>query len=318
MKSAIRMLGIILLAGVTGGAFAYDLPPLNLGFTSFIDAAPPAGNGWYFSQYVQHYQADKFKDKSGNTIGFPGPDVNVTVGLTQAIYISEFQLLGGNAGINFILPEVSPHLSYDAPGPFPRAGDSGFGDLLVGPFIQWPPVMGENGPKFFQRVELQLILPSGKYDRNRAINPGSNFWSFDPYWTGTYFFTPDLTASVRAHYLWNGVNDEPNNGGDPDPVFRAARHTRAGQAFHMNFAAEYAVTPQLRLGFNGYYLKQTTDSEADGKDVKGRREQVLGLGAGGMYSFSKDNHLIFNYYRETAVENRTEGDRFNFRWVHHF
>ena len=153
MKTAIRMLGILLLSGVMDGAYAYDLPALNLGFTTFIDAAPPAGNGWYFSQYVQHYRADKFKDKNGNTIGLPDPEVNVTVGLTQAIFISEFQLLGGNAGINFILPEVSPHASYDVANPnFPHAGDSGFGDLLVGPFIQWPPVMGPNGPKFFQRV----------------------------------------------------------------------------------------------------------------------------------------------------------------------
>lgn len=84
-------------------------------------------------------------------------------------------MLGGNIGINFILPEVSPHLSYGAAGPFPQAGSSGFGDLLVEPFIQWPPVMGENGSKFFQRVELQLLLPTGEYDRNREVNPGSNF-----------------------------------------------------------------------------------------------------------------------------------------------
>ncbi len=296
-------------------ARAYDLPPINLGFTSFLDAAPPAGNGWYFTQYIQQYHADKFKDNNGNTMGLPSPKVNVTVGLSQAIYISEYQWLGANAGLDVILPEVSAHTGYAVGNSaFPQAADSGFGDLLIGPFLQWPPVMGANGPKFFQRVELQMILPTGEYDANKEINPGSNFWSFDPYWSGTYFVTPDLTASVRAHYLWNGVNDDPNRG------FKAlgGETTRAGQAFHTNFAVEYAVTPQLRLGLDGYYLKQTTDTQMNGTDVADRREQVLGLGVGGMYSFSKDDHIFFNFYEETAAKNRTEGERYNLRYVHHF
>ncbi len=314
MKSFFRWVVACVLSGFLGSAMAYDLPPLNLGFTTFLDAAPPAGNGWYFSQYVQQYHSDRFKDNHGRRLLPPGAneDLDVTVGLTQAIYVSDFQLLGGNAGINFILPEVIPHLSLDMPIPL-QDGEAGFGDLLVGPFIQWPPVMGSDGPKFFQRIELQLILPTGKYDNNREINPGSNFWSFDPYWTGTYFFTPNLTASVRAHYLWNGKNDDPNRGFGP-----TARSTRAGQAFHMNFAGEYAVTPQFRLGLNGYYLKQTTDTEMNGDNIKGRKERVLGLGLGGMYSFSQNNHIFFNFYDESLVENRPDGQRYNFRYVHHF
>lgn len=82
MKILFRCSAAVLLAGLSVHVHAYDLPPLNLGFTSFIDAAPPAGNGWYFSQYVQHYHADKFKDSSGNTMGLPSPKVDVTVGLT--------------------------------------------------------------------------------------------------------------------------------------------------------------------------------------------------------------------------------------------
>jgi hypothetical protein len=302
-----------LIAGVTllaASSFvqAYDLPPVNLGGTSFLDVAPNPP-GLYILQYLQQYHSNKFKDGNGKTIPLSNPDLDVTLGITQLIYGSDQEFLGGKLGIQTFLPELSPHTSYSVPNGGPQAGDSGFGDLVVGPFITWGPLMGG---KLFHRIELTTIIPTGNYDRNREINPGSNIWSFNPFWSATYFFTPELSASIRAHYLWNGKNNDPNRG------FGAAHDVRPGQAYHLNLAAEYAFTPQFRLGLNAYWLKSTTDTEVDGHDVDGHREQVLGLGVGGVYSFSQKNHLFFNYYNESKAENRTEGQRYNMRFVHSF
>ena len=316
LRTVITLAVVCLGLGITGlpAANAYDLPPVNLGFTSFLDGGPPAGPGLYFQQYFQYYNSDTFKDKDGKTIPFPKPDLNAYISLTQLIYQSNQPILfGGKWGVDLIVPVVGFDLSYGAPGPFPDANDSGIGDILVGPYIQWDPVMGKNGPIFMHRIELQTTFPTGKYDRNKELNPGSNSYTFNPYWAATLFLTPQWTASTRIHYLWNSENDEPNRG------FGAAKKTQAGQAIHLNYATEYEIIPHmLRAGINGYYLKQITDTQADGKSVAGSKEQVFAIGPGLLFSFSQNDHLFFNAYFEMAAENRTQGNRFNFRWTHHF
>lgn len=299
---------------------AYDLPGVNLGFTSFLDGAPPAGQGFYFSQYIQYWNADKFADNDGDRL-FPSSaneDLSAWISLSQFIYQSDQELLfGGKWGVDLIIPYLSLDLDYgvDDTSGFPEDNGGGLGDIVIGPYLQWDPIMGENGPIFMHRFELQMILPTGKYDENRELNPGSNFFSFNPYWAGTLFITPSVTASTRIHYLWNAKNNNPNR----NFTANGANDTQAGHAIHLNFDMAYEVLPkQLRVGINSYYLKQISDTQVNGNDVGGRREQVFGIGPGAVYHFSQNDHIFFNYYFESLAENRPYGDRFNLRFVHHF
>ena len=300
---------LVLSCGVTQQTLAQALPSVNLGFTSFLDGGPPAGPGLYYQQYAQYFSSHKFRDAHGNELNY---DVDVFVSLNQFIYQSDQPvLLDGKWGADLIIPFVS----IDGEGAIPplRANDSGLGDILFGPFIQWDPVMGENGPVFMQRVEFQLIFPTGKYDHNHELNPGSNVFSFNPYYACTWFFAPGWTASTRIHYLWNDENDDPSN-----RLYPGADNVQPGQAIHANFAVAYAVVPdKLRVGLNGYYLEQITDSKVDGVSRFGH-ERVLGLGPGAVWHISRDNHVFFNLYFESQVENRPEGIRGQVRWTHHF
>ncbi|AMV71984.1 transporter [Desulfuromonas carbonis] len=298
-KAILVAAALLLLPLFTTPAAAFDQPSVNLGFTSFLDGGPPAGPGFYFTEYIQYYTADKLAD-----LPIPDPSVDVWVSLNQCIYQSNQALIGGGKwGVDLIVPIVS--IDSD---PLPDNG-TGLGDILVGPYLQWDPVMGKSGPLFMQRVELQMIFPTGKYDSDKALNPGSNFFSFNPYWAATLFVTPKLTTSWRLHYLWNAKNDEP---------FGGASDAQAGQAVHGNFAAAYEVVPKmLRLGVNGYFFKQLTDSQVNGSDVAGK-ERVLAIGPGALLSFSQDTHLFLNAYFETNAAYRSEGERYLVRLVHHF
>lgn len=295
------MLGAAILAV---SAYGYDQPAVNLGFTSFLDGGPPAGPGWYYAQYVQFYTADTLPD-----LPFPGdPKLDAWIGISQLIYQSEKScpITGAKIGLNLMVPYVDFDL--DAAGT-PLTAQDGMGDLVVGPFLQWDPMMGDKGPVFMHRVELQMILPTGEYDNQVAINPGSDVFSFNPYWAATWFAANRCTVSWRLHYLWNEKNTDPNLPGVDE--------LRAGQAIHANFATDYAVLDHVRIGVNGYYFKQVEDSKVNGTSVDGK-EQVLGLGPGVLWSFNQDNHLFLNAYFEMDAENRPEGDRFNLRYVHHF
>jgi hypothetical protein len=88
-------LGCLILAVLLSQpAAAYDLPSLNLGFTSFLDGAPPAGPGWYAQQYVQFYRSAKLKDADGDNALIPTPtglrtaEVGANIGISQVVYQS--------------------------------------------------------------------------------------------------------------------------------------------------------------------------------------------------------------------------------------
>jgi anthranilate 1,2-dioxygenase (deaminating, decarboxylating) large subunit len=303
---------VVLILLSAGPVFALGQPNVNLGFTSFLDGAPPAGPGFYLSEYLQYYTADRINDEDGSK-GLD-VDIDVWVLMNQLIYQSDQEILfGGKWGLNVMLPVVSLDMGSNPPG-FKDNG-TGLGDLLIGPYIQWDPIMGEKGPLMVNRIELQTIFPTGKYDSDKLLNPGSNHFSFNPYWAATVFLGPKATVSWRLHYLWNDKNDDFSFGG----LMPTDVDLEPGDAVHANFTAAYEVMPkQLRLGINGYWFDQISDTKVDGKKDKSLEEKVFAIGPGLVWHFSQDTHLFVNAYFETDAESRPEGERYNMRFVHHF
>ena len=227
---------------------------------------------------------------------------------------TEVPFLKAKPAFDILVPAVLSDFSTTAPVPAPSASHGGIGDLLIGPALQFDPIMGEKGPLFVHRLEFQFIIPTGQYSASHQINPGSNFFSFEPYWAGTLFLGEKTAASFRTHYLWNAQNNNPS------AILGAnVKNTRAGEAFHANFTLDHEIIEKkLRVGLNGYWLQQTTNAEANGASVPNTRERVVGIGPGFLLSFSERSHLFFNYFWEMGAENRPEGNRLTLRYVHKF
>lgn len=307
-KKIVGTLGVLMSSSVFAGA----LPTVNLGLSSFVDGAVPAGPGWYAQTYVQNYSADSIRDANGDKIPLPKSDLDYMSVVQQISYMGEKKVAGGHWGVNMLIP-VLAHVDIDD-GLNNQAikAQRGLADMMLAPFVQFDPIMGENGPVFAQRFEFQVNLPTGKYSKDKDINPGANAFSLDPYWAATYWINPKWTVSTRIHYLFNFKNNDPNyTYGDADNI-------QAGQAAHANFATSYAISPHLRLGVNGYWLKQLTENKVDGVKQKDTKEQVWAIGPGVMYSFDKEDHLAANLYFEQDAKNRPQGNSLILRYTHHF
>lgn len=297
----------------SGPARGYDQPLLNFGLTNVLDGAVP-GPGTYFFEYVQIYQSDEFKDHDGNDI--PGnPRNGFVLSMNQLAHISTRTVLGGNLGIDFLLPvgSLTADGTFGPGGPPISANPGPLGDAIIGPFIQWFPHKLLGRP-FLHRFELDVIVPTGHYDRKYTINPGANLWTIEPYYAFTWFLTPKLSTSWRLHYTYNTEND------DPWEVLQGLGITevKPGQLFHCNYSLEYEVVKNLRIAAAGYYLKQLTDTEFNGSEVPDRKEQVFAVGP--VVHWITKGGVVFALKTafESSVENRPQGSRTTFRMIYKF
>ena len=157
------------------------LPGMNLGQTSFLDGK--ALPGTLFQQFVNIYEADDFMDANGHRRPLDNR-LRTLLATSHFAHISQHQLFGAYYGAEILVPVLLADPDFE-----PHAGSAnGLGNLIVSPFIlQWPQTELFGRP-YWQRLNLAFQLPTGRYDRHRAINPGSNHWSFNPHYALTWEF----------------------------------------------------------------------------------------------------------------------------------
>lgn len=274
------------------------LPPVNLGDSTFRDGI--AEPGWMLQQTLSAYRAERFRDGGGHR-SEASPGVASIALLAQASHLSQRRVLGAYWGGEVIVPVAHARVT-SAAGTKLHA--SGVGDLFISPLIlQWPETRLAGRP-FWQRINLNVTLPTGRRGRPARPDPGSNVWQFNPHYAFTWEASSEWEISGRLHYLWTSANRDPGPGTD-------ASEARAGHAVHLNAAISRSVKGNVRIGGSMYLLVQVGDDRIDGVAQSGR-ERVLGVGPALSWKRGRTS-LHAAAHVEALAKDRSEGTRISLR-----
>ena len=194
------------------------------------------------------------------------------------------------------LPYAKVKIGFDAQTPtgsLRRQGtESGVGDALLAPVT-----LGWHSPRYHQMAGVYFYLPTGEYDPARLANPGRGYFAWAPVYWFTWFPADGFEISGNATYVFNSKN--------PDTQYTS------GKEAGLDYGIGYDATPAWQVGVSGYLYKQVTNDKQNGQVVgDGRRGQVVAIGPFIRYHPSKDFGVTLKWQSESAVENRTQGNRF--------
>ena len=318
------------------------------------DMTAPLVPGWYVQVPLVHYHASKLKggDRDQATaptatdaipaFGVPAqPNLRSRIGvqadtyalLPRLTYLSPTRVLGANIGFTAMLPLVNRQARFTASPIFegsvfasgPAAAlqstvtsninarvsasqngnESGVGDLELSPLLHW-----EIGDNQAVTVAPTVVLPTGKYDVRRRVNPGfGKYYTFRP--SVQYSFIGDgWDVGVRGIFSFNTRNKD--NG------------YYSGNMFNIDWQAMAFVSDDIRVGLQGYFVRQLSKDTQDlsgfsaserevlRKEIlNGNKSSVNAVGpAMGWIMNGGEMMLEGKFLQEFGARNRTEGQAF--------
>lgn len=256
----------------------------------FMPPSTPFGTvGMRFSDY----QARVIKDSHGRD---DGNDFNINVLAIGLAYLrmTDQQLFGARYGFG----AVSVFFRMDADLGINAGGQRVFSDSaqlfrpadlqLIPLILDWrlAPGVGIN-------TQLSIQAPTGDYDKNRLVSPGTNHWTLSPILNASYISPSGLELSSSFQVDINACNP--------------ATDYRSGVEYRHEFAVGQHLGPWT-AGLGGYYYRQLSDDEAPGL-TRGNRARTLALGPAISY-FEPGSGLPaiwLHAYKEVETRNRAEG-----------
>lgn len=279
-----------LLLTLTGNAQAIDVD------AGEYTAALPAGSNIGLL-YLQHAER--------RSLYSDGHKVAIKAGLDSDVGIlraANYQQLGDyTINTQFLLPfgRLEGTRDNDSLG-----RTSGIGDLILASTL-W--LVNDPANNRYWGIAPYLFVPTGNYDRDRALNLGENRWKMTlqtGYVTGlTEKLSLDLTADVTLF----GKNDDFTSQGltlRQKPQWQAQTYLR------------YAVTPKLSVHVGASQL-WGGETSVEGKS-QNDEPNTSNLRVGGSYWITPKFQALLNYGQDLVVDNGfKEKQRLNLRllWV---
>jgi hypothetical protein len=323
MKSVHIAGAVLLIACSARGQSMPDTiaPPkaLNLGSTSFFDGFGRTDEGFTLLQYGRYEYLDSITDSTGHSSPyFQGTRIRVFSELTQFVYASPWHPLGGDAvGFSAAVPLIDFNSRFAGSSPV-KLNNNGFGigDLVWGPSYQSRVYRQAGRPVLSFRLQVLILSPTGDFNHWRNIDQSAGFWAINPYVAITWLPTKRIELTTRLNYQYNlPGNKFPNPPPYPGLVYRSGQ---AAQIVYGNVDASYAITDEVRLGANGYFLQSLNLDRTNGEGVPESEVTSVALGPGGRYTFNRSNALNLNLYFPLLSCNGSPGVQVNFQFMHRF
>jgi hypothetical protein len=282
--------------------------------------------GWYGQVALVHYHATKLRGNDGEAYAYKAAAnslVSFKVNQFRAeayivqpriTYVSSERLWGAHLGFTAMLPMIQRATSLGNVSPSSPLGLSsvpsvnaslaaakngshyGVGDLEMAPILNW--TIGDN-----QTLTLAptIVFPTGSYDSSRKVNVGfGRYYTFRP--SIQYGYIGDgWDIGVRTLLTFNSRNK--------------ANGYKSGSVFNMDFALMKFIDEDVRVGLQGYVVKQFTNDHSTNTDEQnqiqiagGNKLQAYALGpALGWLKNGGELLVEGKILREFDVRNRAEG-----------
>jgi hypothetical protein len=224
-----------------------------------IKAASLPPPGIYIRDYNVFYFADQLNNPAGNKIGAIDADAFIYANVPRLIWITDLQLLGGNIGVDALLPFQYTELDIQAgPAKLINRGTFGIGDFFTE--ATW----SKHLKQFDISAGAGIWAPTGDSGAGLSTRAGLGYWSGMLTLGGTWYIDSEKKWALSA------LNRYEFNTEDRDT------DVTPGQAYTLEWGLSRSLTQTIEIGAVGYYQQQVTlDS---GKGASNNRDRIAAVG----------------------------------------
>ena len=263
-----------------GGGSSYPMGAENY----LSGVLPPPG--WYAQVYSEHYAANDLKDNRGHSqaIDFR---LRANVIAPRLVWVTQQTVQGGNLAFQAIVPLVDLTVTVNGN----RDHRTGLGDIIFGPALGY-----HYNDKFHAVYALDIVAPTGQYDKDNQANIGRNYWAAEPVAAFSYIdpFGPNM--DVKLMYDFNANNP--------------ATHYRSGQEAHADYDLGWGMGNGWVVGIGGYIYHQVTEDRQDGDRVADNKGRAFAIGPSIKYNSTSGWFVTAKWQQESDVRNRPEGSAY--------
>lgn len=278
-----RVLTAVLFSAFTIQAQAVDLDAGD------YDVAPAGTN--LALLYLQYATRDALYVGDDKQAGDPKLDSNIGI----ARYVHYTDLAGYRIAPQILIPfgQIKAKDDISALG-----STSGIGDIILAAPL-W--LINKPETKTYLGVTPYIYFPTGKYDKNNALNIGENRYKLDLQAAYSTRLTSKIAWDAAADVIFYGNNNDLATGGTlkQDVGFQLQTNTR------------YFLNDQWDLRAGVSYT-DAGDTKVNGVKSDSVKQSKFWLGTA--YSPTPTTNIILAYGRDIAVENTfKENNRINVR-----